>query len=278
MISRLLRISAALALATVHHAAASNNNTVIWALNEAPPFHMAAGPERGQGFCEELVAAAIRATPEFQHDVHYVPNLRVEMLWQNNQNLCFPCMIHRDPPQSAVVYSKITHNYPPHGIITRPGLAQEMIAKFGNPIDLQALSQADQYRFVQPAGRGYGELQPIVVDHILSSLKTTVLTGDHGNASMFAMIDSERVDYTIDYPFVMDYFAGQSQRPFQFIPIAQNHQQVLAGAMACTDNPWGREIIGALDQRIDKIRNDQAFVDTLDRWLPNRPALNNPQE
>lgn len=273
MISRLLRMTAALALFSVNQVAANNDNTVIWALNEAPPFYMAAGPERGQGFCEKLVDAAIRATPEFIHDVQYVPNLRVEMLWQNNQNLCFPCMIYRDPPQSSVVYSQITHHYPPHGIITRPELAKVMIAKFGNPIDLEALSKSAQYRFVQPAGRGYGDLQPLVVEYILSSLSTTVLTGDHGNASMFAMIESERVDYTIDYPFVMDYFAERSQSRFEFIPILQNHQQILAGAMACTDNPWGREIITAIDQRIETIRRDPNFVDSLDRWLPKRPSL-----
>ncbi len=273
MISRLFGITAALMLFAANQAAANNDSKVIWALNEAPPFHMAAGLERGQGFCEKLVAAAITATPEFAHDIQYVPNLRVEMLWQNNQNLCFPCMIRRDPAQASVIYSKITHHYPPHGLITRPQLADQLIEKFGNPIDLVALGQTAEYRFVQHAGRGFGSLQPLVDRFILSRLNTNVLTGDHGSASMFAMIASERVDYTIDYPFVMDYFAAQSGQSFRFIPILQNHHEVLAGAMACTDNPWGRKVISQLDSHIGDIRADQAFVAALERWLPDRPRI-----
>jgi uncharacterized protein (TIGR02285 family) len=271
MMPKLTTLTTALALLSASQVAANNDNAVIWALNEAPPFHMAAGPERGQGFCEKLVAAAIRVTPEFVHDVQYVPNLRGEMLWQNKQNLCFPCMIHRHPPQSSVIYSAITHHYSPHGLITRPELADRLIQQFGNPIDLAALSQTDQYRFVQHAGRGYGSLQATVVKFILSSLKTSVLTGDHGAASIFAMIASGRVDYTIDYPFVMDYFAAQSDQSYRFIPILQNYQEVVAGAMACTDNAWGRNVIERLDARMSSMRDDQDFVEALERWLPNRP-------
>lgn len=267
-----------LAFANISQVSQAETKTVLWALNEAPPFHMAAGPERGQGFCEKLVAAAIRATPELTHEVQYLPNLRVEMLWQNNQNLCFPCMIHSKQPQSEIIHSKITHNYPPHGIITRSTTAASMIAEFGNPLNLAALSAAAKYRFVQPAGRGYGILQPLVTEHILSDLNTTVLTGDHGTASMFAMIAGGRVDYTIDYPFVMDYFAAAHQGEFQFVPIEQNYQQQLAGAMACTDNPWGRQVIGLLNQRIDEIRYDPEFIHALDRWLPTRPKLAETQE
>ena len=277
MIATLAWVSSSVLLLSSTQLPRQHDQTVVWALNEAPPFHMAAGPERGQGFCEELVAAAIRATPEFTHELNYVPNLRLEMLWQNNHNLCFPCMIHRDPPQASVIYSAITHRYPPHGLITRAATADKLIAEFGNPIDLLALSQSDRYRFVQPAGRGYGVLQDIVDAFILSSLKTTVLTGDHGTASMFTMIATERVDYTIDYPFVMNYFVNDDSAALRFIPILQNHQQPLDNAMACTDNPWGRTVIGRLNEQMEQVRHDPAFVESLDRWVPERPQLN-PQQ
>lgn len=277
MIATLAWVTSTLLLLSSTQLPPESDKTVVWALNEAPPFHMAAGPERGQGFCEKLVAAAIRATPELTHEVNYVPNLRVEMLWQNNHNLCFPCMIHRDPPQASVIYSDITHQYPPHGLITRAAIANQLIAEFGNPIDLLALSQSDRYRFVQPAGRGYGVLQQMVDSYLLSSLKTTVLTGDHGTASMFAMIASERVDFTIDYPFVMDYFVKDNPTAFEFVPILQNYQQQLSNAMACTDNPWGYQVIDRLNTQMERIRTDAAFVEALDRWLPQRPQLNQQQ-
>src|SRR5690554_6273611 len=106
---------------------------IVWAANVSPPFHIVDGPLAQQGVCDAFLGAMIAALPEVEHRINYLPQMRIGMLWEQEQNICFPCMIHRSQDQRLIAYSEPTHAYPSHGIITRPGLVHELTEKYGNP-------------------------------------------------------------------------------------------------------------------------------------------------
>lgn len=240
---------------------------IIWAANISPPFHIADGPYAQQGVCDALVEVLIDAMPESQHKIEYLPHRRIGMLLEQEKNICYPCMIHRQDERRLIKYSDPTHAYPSHGIITRPELVTELISNYGNPIDLEAMLSTRRYRFGQPVGRLYGKLQPILDEHLIGTSKHTALSGEIANTSMMSMILGNRLDFTIDYPMLKRYYEETEGRALAFLPIAQLAGQEIFGAVACTRNSWGADTIERINQVIPTVHKAPKFQQAQEIWL-----------
>lgn len=256
------------------HSAKAEPHEIVWAANIAPPFHIVTGPYAKQGLCDALVDAFIEAMPNTKHKIEYLPQLRIGMLWEQEKNICFPCMIHRANEQRLIAFSDPTHNYPTHGIITRPSLVSELTEKYGNPIDLERLLQDRMYRFGQPVGRLYGKLQPLLEEHIIGTTQHIDVSGDTANTSMMSMILSKRLDFTIDYPMVERFYEETEGRSLAFIPISQLANDVIVGAVACTKNAWGDETVRRINEVIPEVQNNPHFNQAQGLWLETSASSN----
>jgi uncharacterized protein (TIGR02285 family) len=245
----------------------TGDHEITWAANISPPFHIVTGPFAQQGVCDAFVNALIDAMPESEHKIEYLPQMRIGMLWEQEKNLCYPCMIHRQEEQSLIEYSDPTYAYPSHGIITRPELVAELTSKYGNPVDLKAMLSDQSYRFGQPVGRLYGKLQPILDEHLIGTSKHTDLSGETANTSMMSMILGSRLDFTIDYPMLKRFYEETEGRALAFIPIAQLAGEEIIGAVACTRNSWGADTIERINQIIPAVQNNPKFQQAQQTWL-----------
>lgn len=248
--------------------ASAKTHEIIWTASVSPPFHIVDGELAHQGVCDALVESFKAAMPDLQHRVEYLPQLRIGMLWEKEQNLCFPCMIYRDDdPYTLITYSEPTHVYPSHGIITRPQLVDEIIQKYGNPVNLEAMLRDQKYRFIQPVGRMYGDLQPLIDDHLIGTSQHVILNSDNANTAMLSMILRERSDYTIDYPMIKTYYEQMETGELAFLPIAELIGEEVLGAVACTRNSWGEESIRYINQVIPEIQANPNFQRSVKQWL-----------
>ncbi|WP_126824337.1 hypothetical protein [Pseudidiomarina taiwanensis] len=240
---------------------------VHWAINEIPPFHIGTGPYRGRGVCDAVINAVMTSLTDFTHTKTTLPGLRATIMMREQQaKLCFPCAIQQ-ANDSEIIYSKATHQYAPHGVITRSDLAARLVRRHGQPISLTALAQDLDFTFAQPLGRRFGVLQPIIDDYLVDSRRYVTVAGETASDNVLAMLRSERVDYTIDYQMVMEYWLEQTPRHLAFIPIQENYNQQLFGAIACPNNEWGKQVIDAVDANIEAIRNDPNLIQTQQFWL-----------
>jgi len=248
--------------------ASEQTHEVMWTASVSPPFHIVDGDFAQQGVCDALVQSFQKAMPNVRHRVDYLPQLRIGMLWENEQNLCFPCMIYReDNPYTLITYSEPTHSYPSHGIITRPQLVDELVQKYGNPVSLEALLRDQKYRFIQPVGRMYGDLQQLIDEHAVGTSQHVILNSDNANTAMLSMILRERSDFTIDYPMIKAYFESMESGELAFLPIAELIGDEVLGAVACTRNSWGEESIRLINQVIPEIQADPNFQRAVKQWL-----------
>ncbi|CUA84684.1 hypothetical protein [Pseudidiomarina woesei] len=270
LVGMLLMCTAGSALATADSLKPNRpaDDYILWSANVAPPFHIIDGELAHQGVCDVLVDSFKRVMPNTQHQVEYLPQARIGMLWENEQNLCYPCMIHRPAnDQQLIIYSEPTHDYPSHGIITRPALADTLTKKYGNPVDLELMLADRSYRFVQPIGRMYGQLQSLLEQYVLDTSLHLDLTSDNANTAMLSMILRERIDFTIDYPMIKAYYEQTEGGNLAFLPIAQLAGERIKGAVACTRNDWGSEVIQRINSAIPQVQQDPAFQQTLKQWL-----------
>jgi len=99
-----------------------------------------------------------------------------------------------------------------------------------------------------------------------------------------AMVAAGRIDYTLDYKMLMTYFQRTEDQtnpdfePLVFIPIKENKDAVIIGAVGCSNNQWGQHAISNMNRVIEQVRSDSDFRQSLDLWLGAdrpRPEFNN---
>ena len=247
-------------------------DSIIWGVNSAPPFHILDGYFANQGVCDQMIAAFERALPNVEQQIEYYPQARIAAQIRQGGNLCFPCMIRNISPAEIVTYSDRVFSYPPHGIITRPELAKEFTERFGNPVDLVEMLKQRSYRFAQPMGRRYGNLQPYIERFLLNSEQYSEVSGKDANANMLAMVNAKRVDFVIDYPILLNYHNQVLPIDLVFVPILQNQGIAVEGAVGCPATPWGKRAIELINEAIPAVQQDPQFQAAKDRWLlPQNP-------
>lgn len=245
-----------------------------WALNTAPPFHIVDGSYQDQGICDSLMSAVEDALPAYTPQRSLMPQTRIGVLFERNTNQCFPCMIHRpNRAQDSVYMSQPTHVYQPHGIITRPDVAVRMREQFGDPVPLYKLLESNEFRLGHPAGRRYGELQPLLDLHESDNSYRVIRTGEHATVAILEMIEAGRIHYTIDYHALLRFHQRTAREELVFVELAENQGQQVQGAIGCTNNEWGRQVIADIDRNMSLIRQDPRFLQSLELWFDGKASL-----
>lgn len=250
---------------------------ILWGMNPEVPFFILDGPDQGTGFCDVLVERLQVYLPDVRHQFLAEPQARIRQRIDAKENLCYPCALYSADPavQKGRLFSKPTHYYQPHGIITRPELADEISRRFGNPVDLAKLLQSE-LRFGFPSQRRYDKLQPLLDEHRLHSPNHVSLdTGKDATMLHLQMLSQQQLDATIDYASSLKFYTMHSQRKLVFLPIA-GYQDLLPGAVACPDNNWGQLAVLRVNAVINRLREDQKLRQNLQFWfgedLPPFPA------
>lgn len=279
---RIVMLVTTLTIALCCSAVSADEPDIRFGVNAAPPFHI---PEALQsklntpsGFCDELVASVQRHLPELSVEVAYLPHIRIRRLMKREQNLCFPCLIKRTSYNPDYYFSDTVNLYAPHGVITRKSLAEKLIAQFGSPLSFATLAQQPELRFAQPSGRKYGDIQPILDQYLIDTPQHRSVFGENAVFNLMAMIAADRVDYTVDYEMMIQFYKQldneADSEELIYIPIKEYQQRPIIGAIGCARNEWGKKAIESINRVLPAIVDDEAFQQRLDFWLgSDRPRI-----
>lgn len=253
-------------LLSSHGIASSAKPLLSWATNTAPPFHIVGGPFDQQGLCDQLLNSIQKQLPETKHQILLMPQTRIHQALNNSEALCFPCMIHRAQPTKTAVFSTPTHWYRPQGVITRKALANHFSQQFGSPLVLANLLQNQTFKLGLAAGRRYGELEGLLEPYRKNGL---VRSGDDGPIALLKMIQSGRIDFTLDYDIILTYLnktAPEQAKGLVYVPIAELSHPI-AGAVGYSNSDWGRQQIKLINAVLTAVQADPAFVQSLELWF-----------
>lgn len=246
--------------------ASSAKPLLNWATNTAPPFHIAGGTFEQQGICDQLLISIKKQLPGLSHQTFVMPQPRIHQALNNREPLCFPCMIHRAQPTKTAIFSNPTHWYRPQGVITRKALANHFNQQFGNPLVLARLLEASTFKLGLAAGRKYGELESLLGPYRKNGL---IRSGDDGPVALLKMIQSGRIDFTLDYDIILTYLiktAPEHAEGLVYVPLAELPQPI-AGAVGCSNSDWGRQQIELINTVVPAVKSDPAFVQSLELWF-----------
>lgn len=247
------------------HVHAVEKETIYWAINDAQPFYITEGKRKGQGFGDRIQAMIISRMVNYNHVILNRPLKRVLQEMKNEAPRCFSTWIYKTRADIVVTSAPYLY-YQPHGVV----LLKETQERLGSPetLSFDKLLRAKEYTFGKPLGRGYGEqLDPILENH--KGAKHITRGAGRSTEGIFKMLQAGRIDYTIEYPHTMHYYADKlgMKGALIFIPIEENRHAGLLGAVACTKTGWGKNVINDINQAISQIRELPAYKKILHDWF-----------
>ncbi|MBU2113230.1 MAG: ABC transporter substrate-binding protein [Gammaproteobacteria bacterium] len=238
---------------------------ITWAVNPAPPFHILQQPLQQQGICDVLIERVRHYLPELTHHIQLMPQKRVDVSFNAGTNLCFPCMIHK-PDEPRSLYSLPTHIYRPHGIIASKRVAKAIVSRYQTPVSFAYLLQDNSLLFAYPNGRKMGILQS-VIEAYMGEENGLVDPGVEGAVKLLHLIEAGRLDYSVDFDIVLRYYNLISGKELDFIPVKENQQQLVFGAVGCTNNAWGKTVIEEINRIMPQLLQDKVYIDNLLFWF-----------
>lgn len=258
-------------LLTTIPAKSAEKKELTWAVIELPPVTMftirnpADLSDLGNGSSDIATRAIAAHLPDYQHKVVSTSVAGVVSDMAAGKPLCVPSAL-RSPETEKVAYFTSRGISPPAHLVIRKANV-ERIAKGEKTVSLEKLLlRKDLFGSIgtiRPLGRGIDEL----VDKPQKQLKQ-IDTTKYG--SLLQQVDAGRTDYTIEFPYVVGYFNGQSVFGNELVAIPLDEAVDLTTVyVACTRSPWGAQMIREIDKAIrSAIKEDKGIRTALLRWLP----------
>lgn len=251
------------ALAARAHA--DGKDTIQWVINDAQPFYIFEGEMKGQGFGDRIQSMIINHMEDYNHIVLTRPLKRLILEMKTEQPRCFSTWIYNTRKDISVTSTPYLF-YQPHGAV----LLKQTSEKLGNPRTLSfkdLLLQTD-YIFGKPLGRGYGrQLDPVLKNN---GQTINIFQGaGKSTEGIFRMLRAGRIDYTVEYPSTMNYYAEKldMKESLVFIPFTENQDSILLAAVACSNTQWGETIIKDINKVIIKIRELPEYKRIIQDWF-----------
>lgn len=251
--------------------------TLRWLVQDLPPhmtFQAGKAPsqpsELGHGEIDGFMRLLIERMPQYRHEFVEAGMPRFEMLVRHGQTLCSALHV-RTPERLSWLY--FTHLHSPlfsrqlHVIVRRDKLP--LFERGDTPGQAQSLAEILQRPDLQgllPRGRSFGPRIDALLQAAGAQAPKTLVTGR--GTHLLAMLRAKRMDYTLEYPSVVDDYLASSAgagagasasaglgADLVKLPLVEGRSTAVATA-ACSRTPEGRRQIEAIDQAVRQLAQD----------------------
>jgi uncharacterized protein (TIGR02285 family) len=209
---------------------------IIWLQSYTPPFHITKSDKAPQGgLCDNLTEQLINTITDVKHTRLVVPQQRINKYLNEGKNVCFPCVIYKKNNNHILKLSNPTTVYPPFSVLTTKELAPKLTKKYGSPINLINLLTDQHYIYGQAAARKFSNKINTIISNTKSNNSSSLSwSSENESQAVIARLSHGFIDYSIDYPFMADYFNKQERfNNIVSLPLAGNETDFIRGAVGC---------------------------------------------
>ncbi len=214
----------------------------------------------------------IEALPNINHNKVMLPQKRGSKYLDDGQMACYACMIHRDKKTNRATYSIPTTVYPPFSVLSTEEKALKIKQKHGNPVSLISLLTDANFIYGQNDARKFGnKLDAIAKNTKLYESAALSGNGSSPNFALLSQLEHGYIDYTIDYPYVADYYNQQNQQNIQKLTIVNPAQNVVFGAIGCSTNApnnYAEKVLAEINEALkNKVLPSERYQQSQRTWL-----------
>lgn len=244
---------------------------VRWAIIDGPPFHTRGAPEPtgqpadlGDGLLDALITGLAREAPELRHRFVVMSRPRMWRAMQAGEPICYADAF-RTPERLRWAYLTPATLAVPLVLVTRKGLLGA-----GTDVSLaDVLARPDLHGAFEP-DRSYGEGLDTLIRQAGPQARSMNLPD---SPVLLRMLEAGRMDYLVEYPPTVHYFAQRLQPPPELDVYAlREAREPTPSYIACTRSPWGRQVVQALDRAVRRWAATPDAPRSIVRWLPPEVA------
>ena len=244
------------------------NDTILWQTYHRPPGTFNFGENKGQGFVQQSLQMIIEQMPEYQHEMPTTTLARAIADIKAGKKACHPALYITPEREKEMIFSNASILNANNRVIARP----EKILPFlhNGQVSLEKILQQNSLVFGHVKNRSYGNL----IDDIFkkyNQAENILQIDDIDLSRLFQMIERERVDVSIAYPFeIHHYLKNNPQSTGQLAAYAiANIPAYNIGAVACPKNAWGKKVIQQVNTILKKIKPTAEYQAAITAWREN---------
>ena len=253
-----------LSLALLSCSGVAAQNTIYWGVHDLPPLQITTGKYAHQGIYDGVLDFLQSKMPEYKHKKREANAKRFWKWLKSKDQFCYVASIPT-PYRKKLAYFSIANGFHvANSIIMTKSTAHSM--GLGDKVSLKTLMLNQQLEGGVVAARAYGRQ----IDKMLQELKhpkfQSYVSANLGQ-SVYQMLLSNRMDYIIEYPFVIEYFDQLLKTPEQSTSLMiKEINPFTMGHSACPQNEWGRKVISKINKILIEHRGTPAYRALMERW------------
>lgn len=257
-----------IALCSPSYAQEQNQSlTITWQIYDAPPNFILSGPQKGQGFIQQLLVMVTDNMPQYEHKVEVSSQNRALDKLRAGENVCHPALMI-NPDRKQFIYFTIPNLVSPTSRLVlrdEPGVPDS--------IKLEHLLFETKNIVALVKGRSFGKPIDEFINH-QDARKNVVRLADEHTDTLFKLIQAKRVDATIAYPAELNYFRLEHQDPLSPLKIVsiQGLTEYITASMGCAKTEWGKTVVADLNQVIGKLRRSDEYRLKMNSWWKQQGA------
>lgn len=251
----------------------SAKDTILWQTYHRPPGTFNFGENKGQGFVQQSLQMIIEQMPDYQHEMPITTLARAIADIKAGKQACHPALYITPEREKEMIFSNASILNANNRVIARP----EKILPFLNngQVSLEKILQQNSLVFGHVKNRSYGN----IIDDIFKRhehAENIVQVDNIDLNRVFQMIERERVDISISYPYeIQHYLMKNPQSTGQLAAYAiENIPAYNIGAIACPKNAWGKKVIQQINTILKEIKPTAEYQTAITAWRENE--RNNP--
>jgi len=265
--------------------------TVYWAKTDIPPDFILRGPYAGTGYGDLLNNLMMTEIKMFNHETVIYPNwsrLKNEIRRSKDKVICTSTLFYRHPEMRKEYKGKQLFSAPNfvfflHNLVIK----KTNLHLFDKTVSLKQLlknqnlklgySRATGPKSSKIIGDYLGVNKDISTMDVIDRLKAlgskqnivVRLSSDMVSGSL-QMLLKERVDYILEYEFMVDFEAKRLGIEEQLVslPIEETLNDVSISAYSCSDTPDGEKVIAEINRILIEKRDSKAYKILLQYLIP----------
>jgi len=254
---------------------ATDKPTITWLSTDWEPIWIRKGPLADQGYAQSIERLVQKKLPNYTHKNQRIVSVRTYSILKTKES-CFSVSAYKgaDLPKEqrkGLLWSAPNSIFFYHGLIAHndavPVISRHMEDGYVNLASL--VGDENLIGLYQP-GRVYSRW----ITPILSNERNqTNLFRWSSNLDLaeriFRMLKAKRMDYTIDYSFLLKFHEETSGEVSQYtyLPLLEHRNTIGLSSFVCKDSEIGRALIRDINKILIRLRKTEEYKRLSSRWL-----------
>ncbi|MFV8251417.1 TIGR02285 family protein [Bdellovibrio bacteriovorus] len=242
--------------------------TVPWAVTDWEPYYILEGANAKSGRVDRLRRVLEDHLKGYQFTDMYADMPKTMELWKLGKNICSGSALMTAEREKLAYFSALSFQVPHEYVLVTANT--KMVEDLPAEISLKDIMKNKKWTGLFVKDRSYGSEIDALVKSVSPRDKHLMLKKNvtEGYTSLLKMLEKKRFDYMIEYEAVV---RAYNEKIFPAKPLAtrivKESYPSAVFYLACTKNPWGRDVVRRADQALQKMALTSEYQRAVESWL-----------